>query len=62
MRMSIGGSKGHLLAVTSEDGQVCIFNLDHLELISKLKVSNTAVNCVTWINEELYMGLDSGYV
>jgi WD40 repeat protein len=49
MRMSIGGPNGDLLAVTSEEGCVCIFSIKKKEIIGKIKgLSGKTVNCVKW--------------
>ena len=61
-RMSAGGPEGSFLAVTSEDGHICLYNFKNPDLFTRIRVSNSPVNCVAWIGSELYMGCDSGYI
>lgn len=51
MRMSCGGVNGKYLAVTSETGDVLVFNCDSGELVMTLKPrQKTVANCVAWID------------
>jgi WD40 repeat protein len=62
MRMSMGGGKNNnLLAVSSEDAEVCIFDTTNNKLTTKIKsVSGKPVNCVRWSGKDLYFGCDGG--
>lgn len=63
MRMAVGGPQGDLLAVTSEEGCVCIYSIRKKALIGKIKgISGKCVNCARWIKNDLYFGCDGGFI
>lgn len=63
MRMTVGGRNHNLLAVSSEEGCACIYDLNKQQLLCKLKsYSGKSVNCVKWVADSLYLGCDEGYV
>jgi WD40 repeat protein len=63
MRMAVGGRRGELLAVSSEEGCVCVYNLKKQEMVGEIRnVSGKPVNCVRWVGDGLYFGCDDGYV
>ena len=63
MRMALGGRQNHLLAVSSEEGCACLYDLNKQKLMCKLKShSGKPVNCVKWMGESLFLGCDDGYI
>ena len=61
MRMTVGGPHSSVLAVTSEEGCLCLFSIRKKERIGKIKAgSGQPVNCAKWVGNQLVFGCDGG--